>query len=208
MISLAVANADGTAAEISGNGVRIYGKFLLDRGEISGTECHIHTTIGQVRCEFAGNGVVHAAIGPCAVNPTAVALDLKSGKIFGYCARIGNPHFVIPLPRFPQKWQKLAEEIAVRHEFPNGTNVEFVKVADLSSIAVMVWERGVGRTPSCGTGAACCAAVCRKIFGLCDDVKVSMEGGAIRTAAMGSGVRIGGKIKFIASVSIGRRDDL
>ena len=194
-IALTIANRDGTAAEISGNGTRIYAKFLLDSGEISGNCCDIRTPSGKVRCEFGADEIVYATFGPCTVAVTPMEIKLRSCNISGYGASAGNPHFIVPVEGFPKNWRRLAAEIATNENFPNGVNIEFAKITGPNSMAVRIWERGVGRTLSCGSGAACCAEVFSKLFPVDGEIAISMEGGVLTVAAIGELLRVGGKVE-------------
>lgn len=196
--SLRIFNGDGTEAETSGNGTRILGKFLLDSGKISGPTCTIHTPCGDVRCAFECDGTVSTVLGPWHMNPLAVEFQLSCGKVSGYEVSIGNPHFVIPVDCFPEFWRQMAAEISTHERFPNGTNVEFVKKICPGTLAMVVWERGVGETLSCGSGAACAVAVYGKVFNFGDEVAVAMEGGTIFVRAVGNCMRIGGKVECCA----------
>ncbi len=106
-------------------------------------------------------------------------LALSSGKkISGIRVSVGNPHFVSLIPDFPVQWQKLGAEIQLQKVFSQGTNVEFVRVANPHEIESRFFERGVGETKSSGTGS-CASAVAAIASGLAQSpVKVSAPGGA------------------------------
>lgn len=108
---------------------------------------------------------------------------MKDGtSISGFDVSIGNPHFVIfadseNFSCFQRSWQTIGEEICVHSAFPNGTNVEFVRVIDTNTIAFRIYERGVGPTQSSGTGTSASAAASIKIRGLARTLTVIAEGG-------------------------------
>ncbi|MDR1436094.1 MAG: diaminopimelate epimerase [Puniceicoccales bacterium] len=194
-ISLRIANGDGTAAEMSGNGVRIYFKYLLDSELVTGKTCAIRAAGGTIRCELCGDGSIGALLGPCRIAPSPVSLFPPLGHISGRIVSVGNPHFVVAVERFPKNWQRLGSAICANKIFADaGTNVEFSKVTGCDSVELRVWERGVGRTKSCGSGAACAAALLAKSFSSPRAIAVSMEGGTLEAIPVGDCVRIVGKI--------------
>ncbi len=137
-------NADGTVAEMCGNGVRVYARYLVDAGLAPAGRLLLGTRRGVLTVEVPASGDVSVDMGPAVVgDPTdvdgtrAVTVDL------------GNPHAVVPVASV----SALGELRTARSDL----NVEYVEDLGPSAIAMRVHERGVGETRSCGTGA--CAAV-------------------------------------------------
>jgi diaminopimelate epimerase len=170
-------NADGSAAELSGNGVRCLGAFLLRRDPTSHDVVDLETVTGvrQVVMERDGVDAVGATVSMGAPNFTKAAIpmrgpawetflgqafDLGGGlRVTASAVSMGNPHLVLFVEEDPERYhvEHLGPALE-RHEwFPERTNVEFARVGDDATIDVRVWERGVGETLSCGTGA--CAVV-------------------------------------------------
>jgi len=159
-------NADGSQAEMCGNGVRTYVCYLLETGLASwpAGDLRVATRAGVVRCRRDDNGIA-VGLRPPRLGGATVA-GLHDRELAGTAVDCGNPHLVCPLP--PQ--EDLAALDLTRapgidgHLFPDGSNVEFTTVAapvdgaDLS-IRMRVYERGVGETLSCGSGAVAAAAV-------------------------------------------------
>jgi diaminopimelate epimerase len=192
---LTIGNADGSFAENSGNGTRIYARFLWDEGQIFVPSCTIVPPAGPIPCTVGSGDEVSALLAPCSAAPALTHLPLPA--VSGFRASAGNPHFVIPVKEFPSDWQRIAAAVAGGGAFPRGSNVEFAKMLNSGHIDVRVWERGVGRTKSCGSGAACCAATFFRHFSAAAQLTVSMEGGTLRTEIEGGGVRIGGPVTRI-----------
>jgi diaminopimelate epimerase len=196
--SLTIFNADGSAAENSGNGTRIFARYLWDEGVLDPKKpCILVPPSGPIRCTLHGDDTVGADLGQPAMGTTPLRLSIRNGSISGYVVSLGNPHFVAPVPSFPDHWEKIAKEIADQPIFQSGTNVELMKILDNRSIAMRVHERGVGRTSSCGSGAACAAAVAARFFAVDPQMVVTMEGGSLSVSVSVSGVHIRGPITRI-----------
>ena len=152
-------NADGSEAEISGNGTRCVAAYLCaERGRET---LHIRTGAGVRICTLtarSGNRYdFEIAMGKPEVQAEQV-LHISSGAIRGIPVSMGNPHYVILVDAFPAQWQQLAADIQREGKFPHGVNVEFVRVQDPHHLEARFYERGVGETQSSGTGSSASAA--------------------------------------------------
>jgi diaminopimelate epimerase len=190
---LKIYNPDGSEAEKSGNGLRIFSRYLWDRKLVGETEFTIQTAGGLVRSTmFAGGSSVQVEMGRVSflsakipvTGPEREVLNEQitaGGREFTFCAAtIGNPHCVLPLPEISEK---LAREFGPHLEthpfFPRRTNVQFMKVLDRANIQIEIWERGAGYTLASGSSSSAAAAVAHKL-GLCDrQISVHMPGGII-----------------------------
>jgi len=158
-IGARIFNADGSEAEISGNGTRCVAAYLcMERPR---EKFVISTGAGLKTCTLTGRSdrefEFEAGMGDAQVGE-AFSVRLASGEVHGIPVAVGNPHFVVFVSEFAPGWQSAAAEIGKRHDFRHGINVEFVKINDRSNIEVRFFERGVGETRSSGTGS-CAAAV-------------------------------------------------
>jgi diaminopimelate epimerase len=177
-------NADGSEAEMCGNGIRCVAKYIYERGLCSSPEVRIETAAGvkQVRV-FLERGKVHRArveMGWPVLRPAEIPTTLRalSGnpddpvidvpmEVSGVtlkvtCVSMGNPHAVIFVEELQDDWvQGLGPAIERSPYFPRRTNVEFIQVISPKEVRMRVWERGSGETLACGTGAAatCVAGV-------------------------------------------------
>jgi len=200
-----VLNADGSEAEMCGNGIRCVVKELHDRGGIARRELAIATGAGRLVCAIDDAGVTVAMgaprlargeipmTGPASERCIDQPLDGRPTT----CVSMGNPH-AIAFVTSRDEARRLAETAGpgVEHHawFPQRTNAEFAHVVSRSEIDLVVWERGVGITLACGTGA-CATAVAGAITGRTDhDVRVHLPGGdlAIAVAPDLSNVRMRG----------------
>ncbi len=172
-------NADGTEAEISGNGTRCVAAYLVSQGHAG--KLAIRTGAGVKHCELMAReencfefemdmGVPQIA--------APFSLQVAHGEVSGTPVSMGNPHFVVFVKEFGPGWQAEGVEIGRQHVFKHGVKVEFVRVKNRSEIEVRFYERGVGETQSSGTGS-CAAAVASVAAGRADSpVKVHAPGGA------------------------------
>ncbi|HYG99172.1 MAG TPA: diaminopimelate epimerase [Terriglobales bacterium] len=152
-------NADGSFAEVSGNGTRCVAAYVV--GETGKQVVSVRTDAGVKTCTLIkrdGNSFeFEAAMGEPEVGEQ-FSLKISSGEVQGTPVSMGNPHYVIFVRKFASGWQAEGAEISTHAKFEQGTNVEYVHVRDASNIAVRFYERGAGETKSSGTGS-CAAAV-------------------------------------------------
>ncbi len=162
-------NPDGSEAEMCGNGIRCFAKYLYDRKITKKHLIEVETKAGVVKPEISGNRIrvdmgmpllTRSDIPMLGKSESAIneTLTLKDSKARITAVSMGNPHaviFVNDLNTYPV--EKIGPEVENHPIFPNRTNVEFVEVINKGKLKVRVWERGVGETLACGTGA--CASL-------------------------------------------------
>ena len=163
-------NADGSLAEMCGNGARVFTAFLYDRGWIPAGPFTFATRSGRRSAERTADGRIAVGMGPAHVGPPSSAqvllVDGTAVTYAGTSVDVGNPHLVsvvdVPLHRLDlvRPPQYPAEQ------FPAGVNLEFVAVDGTGAVSMRVHERGVGETRSCGTGTVAVAAVQLRSRGL------------------------------------------
>jgi diaminopimelate epimerase len=157
-------NADGSIAEMCGNGIRVFVRFLLEQDLVSGSTVDIATRGGRRTAAVLPHGRIRVSMGPAAVGDRWVVVTTVDGADFkALTADVGNPHAV----SFVDDLDGLSLHTAPRwdpaEEFPNGVNLEFVRHLGPRHISMRVFERGVGETRSCGTGTVAAAAVARAL---------------------------------------------
>lgn len=192
---LRIFNPDGSEAEKSGNGLRIFSRFLWDQGLVRNPSFSIETPGGHVQSMIKENGhLITVAMGSVSfdsgkipVNVAGSPREVLNEKItildrdFSYCAAtIGNPHCVILLPEINADLaHRYGPHLETHPLFPRKTNVQFLKVHDRKNIQIEIWERGAGYTLASGSSSSASAAVAHRL-GLVDpDVTVHMPGGKI-----------------------------
>jgi diaminopimelate epimerase len=192
--TLRIFNPDGSEAEKSGNGLRIFARYLWEKSDKRQTRFSIITAGGPVGAEVneTGSSVTvemgqvsfHSSKIPVAGPPREVINEKMEidGETITYCAAtIGNPHCVILRDNVSADLaRRLGPFIERDSRFPNRTNVQFMEVLDRHNIRIEIWERGAGYTLASGSSSCAAAAVARRL-GLCDSkVTVHMPGGDIK----------------------------
>lgn len=196
--SMRIFNADGSEAEMCGNGIRCLAKYLYEVLGVCGDEIFIATAAGVKALSLAVEGGAvtevevdmgmpefNAAFLPPPRDPSRpgeVTVTLEGGEaIDAFCLSMGNPHCVLFVDDVAEAPVTRLGPLIEKHEsFPSRTNVEFVQVINADRLALRVWERGVGETMACGTGA-CAAVVAAVHSGRCGGrVEVRLPGGSLR----------------------------
>jgi len=171
-------NADGSEAEISGNGTRCVAADLASR--TGKTEIVIRTGAGPKTCHLVRReGALfefETAMGQPEIGGPVV-IETMWVRAAGTNVSMGNPHFVIFVDRFPDEWRREASVLQTQPVFPHGTNVEFVVVHGPNEIEIRLFERGVGETQSSGTGSCAAAAASIAAHKTSSPVRVVAPGG-------------------------------
>ncbi|MEX2256365.1 MAG: diaminopimelate epimerase [Acidimicrobiia bacterium] len=209
-------NADGGLAEMSGNGARCLAWVAVREGLARGDRLVVDTGGGrrELELERSGDTLLSASVdmGPVTFEPADIPLDAPSafdleatyhGTAYrGDAAGVGNPHLVL-LVDDPATARVTQHGPHLEHDerFPKGVNVEFIAPAEPDALRMRVWERGVGETLSCGTGACAAAAVAHRRGLVGDRVVVHVPGGDLRVA-LGDTVTLGGPVEHLFDVEI------
>ncbi len=197
-VEIRLINADGSAAEISGNGTRCVAAYICDR--LGKERISILTGAGLKICALTSRSgsefEFEIEMGEAAVQ-TEMALQVGGKEIRGVPVSMGNPHFVVFVADFPANWQVHAAEIQRQSYFPHGVNVEFVLPQGRHDAQSRFFERGVGETQSSGTGS-CAAAVAAIATGRAQSpVKVHAPGGTQTVRTVGSKVFLRGPARLV-----------
>ncbi len=190
---LRIFNPDGSEAEKSGNGLRIFARSIVDDGFTDKRQFTVETPGGVVHCDVSDDSsVVKVEMGTVSFDSTVIPVTGQprqvlneiieiDGQKLTYCgASVGNPHCVVlvenPSEQIARRFGPLIEHDS---RFPHRTNVQFMKVIDRANIRIEIWERGAGYTLASGSSSTAAAAVAHKL-GVCDkDISVHMPGGQI-----------------------------
>jgi diaminopimelate epimerase len=168
-------NPDGSEAELSGNGARIAAAWLAARAGVE--EVLLHTATRDVRARVGGE-VVCVELGWVEVGEIE-ALEVDGERLEFTPVSVGNPHAVIRREPDRADLLRLGPHVERHERFPGRTNVQLVRVDGPSELAVAVWERGAGETPSSGTSAVAAAAAA-VANGWCESpVTVRLPGGEL-----------------------------
>ncbi len=191
--ALRIFNPDGSEAEKSGNGLRIFSRYLWDNRLILADRFTIYTAGGIVKSQIQADGSnVTVEMGKVSFHSAQIPVGGKPREVinetitidhqdFSFCAAtIGNPHCVIICDEISAaETRKWGPQIENHPLFPNRTNVQFMKILDRANIQIEIWERGAGYTLASGSSSSAAAAVAHRL-GHCDsDIVVHMPGGNI-----------------------------
>ena len=202
-------NADGSVAEISGNGTRCVAAWMAhERGLTEGAVLRIETDAGVRECrivrENGSSYEIVSAMGVPRVQAGSVQLD-EGTVIAGAVVNTGNPHFVILVDSDEftvagRAWQSIGKEICFHADFPEQTNVEFVRVRSKGDIEIRIFERGVGPTSSSGTGTCATGSAAIARHGCESPLRVTAPGGPqmIEWQGVGSEILLTGPASLIA----------
>lgn len=173
-------NADGSMAEQCGNGLRCITKFIIDKGLSTRSYLRIGTAKGIQQAVLLPNGLVQVVMGKPTSLQGMTDLSVNERLIHSFSLSFGNPHTVIQVSDvMTAPVQKLGALLNQHSHFPLGVNVSFMQIASSTRMDLRVFERGVGETLACGSGA-CAAALAAYLQGLAADrVTVSLPGGEL-----------------------------
>lgn len=191
-------NADGSRAEMCGNGIRCVGKFVYDKGLTdkehitvvsAGKVKYLDLSVEREKGALEDRGTVKAVrvnMGSPVLEPALIPVVAEGGKAVDVpiqvdgreyrmtCVSMGNPHAVIFTREVAgMDLEKIGPKFENHERFPKRTNTEFVEIIDRQTVFMRVWERGTGETLACGTG--CCAAVVAGVLNSLTDDKVTVR---------------------------------
>jgi diaminopimelate epimerase len=182
-------NADGNEVEQCGNGARCFARFVHDQGLTDKSDIRVETAAGPIHLFIESDGKVRVAMGRPQWEPAAIpfiaptradryAISAHGRTVEIGAVSMGNPHAVMRVEAVSAAPVATLGPLLERHErFPQRTNVGFMEIMDRDHIRLRVFERGVGETLACGTGA-CAAVAVGRIQGLLDtSVRVDLPGG-------------------------------
>lgn len=179
-------NQDGTEAEMCGNGIRCFAKYICDNRLTEKQEMKIETLAG-IKSAYIRKSKINNDIREITIDmgqakyEQQLKLKILEKELEVYCISIGNPHAIVfceDVEKVPIS--EIGSLIENDEHFPEKTNVEFIQVLGNASIKMRVWERGVGETYACGTGACAVATLCHKLRFTKSDAIVYLKGGELK----------------------------
>jgi len=202
-------NADGSEAEISGNGIRCLGQALLRQDGRNEGDLRIETAGGvrqlrSIRGSAETEIWIQVDMGAATAGPALGPLSQAYPALHRGTFNIGNPHLVLVLESEGQLRQLDLAGVGqhLESEYAEGINVEFVYVHSTDHMQLLVWERGAGVTEACGSGATVAAAAAHSLGLVGEQVRVSMPGGDAQVAISDSTLLLTGPSVFIAEVTV------
>lgn len=213
-INLRIFNPDGSEAEKSGNGIRIFSKYLIDAGYITRKNFYVNTIVGEVDVEvleyepvlikidmgtvtFISSDIPVTGKEREVINET---LEIKGIPYKITCLSIGNPHCVIPLEEISgKKVKEIGPIIENNILFPNRINVQLLKIIDRKNINIEIWERGAGYTLASGSSSCAAASAAHKLGMVDRNIRVNMPGGFLDIEIEENGhVQMIGPVSYVA----------
>lgn len=212
-----IINPDGSKAEKSGNGLRIYARYLFDIKRVGHEPFLVNTLGGQVSCEVTeGAHQIIVDMGQAKFTPSALPAHVEGEAMLDQplvvgghdlnatLVSMGNPHCVVRVEQLDlalvHQLGPLIETLAI---FPKRTNVQFVEVIDRANISIGIWERGAGYTLASGSSSCAAASAMRKLGLVDDNVTVTMPGGQLAIAFSGDFmVNMRGPVQKIADITL------
>lgn len=186
-------NSDGTTAQMCGNGMRCFAKYVYDKKLVDKKEFSVKTLAGVIRPEIQDNGNVKVNMGTPILEDAKIpfngerTVQIRDKQFNLTPVSMGNPHCIIFTEEDPMYLAKnYGPDMEIHPYFPEKTNTEFVKVISKNEIDMRVYERGCGITLACGTGA-CASVVACVLNNLTESkVKVNLLGGAVNVEWCGT----------------------
>ena len=188
--SYRIYNADGGEVEQCGNGARCVARYLHDRGSI-GRDAILETAAGLIAVYIEDNSWVTVDMGAPRLEPNQIPfvapmrapsyqVALDDAEVEVMAISMGNPHAVLRIDDIDTApVTRLGPRLETHPRFPNRTNVGFMQIVDRTTLRLRVFERGVGETQACGSGA-CAAVVAGRVRGWLDErVEVELSGGSL-----------------------------
>lgn len=192
-------NSDGSIAEMCGNGIRCFAKYVFEKHLTTKKEFTVKTLAGIIGIKINEDGTVTVNMGKPVFEPEKIPVKTEISPVLGQkitagnrefifnAVSMGNPHCVIFEPKDTENLAlEYGKKIEFANIFPKKTNVEFVQVISRNEIKIDVWERGCGITKACGTGA--CASVVAAILNNLtnNEVVANLPGGQLKIKWDGS----------------------
>ncbi|MCU0915033.1 MAG: diaminopimelate epimerase [Planctomycetes bacterium] len=195
MPTLRIFNPDGSEAEKSGNGLRIFAKYLFEKKYVTSRSFQIKTLGGivDVQVQDQTAGLIRINMGKVTFVSDEIPvtgprrevvnepLDINGTEYRVTCLSIGNPHCVIPMQKVGEETARALGPFVENHKmFPHRINMQIVRVIDRANIDIRIWERGAGYTLASGSSSCAAAAASHRLGFVDHDVTVHMPGGTLR----------------------------
>lgn len=213
-ISFQIFNPDGSEAEKSGNGIRIFALYVHDQEYIKENQFELYTKGGIVGIDILDlkSILIKVAMGEYSFLSEKIPMNLASKEVLNHeinllgekelisCVNIGNPHCVLFKKNVTEDLAKKLGPLLENHElFPNKTNVQFVQILDRANIKIEIWERGAGYTLASGTSSSAASCVAHKLDFVDKNITVHMKGGNVKVEIVDEELFLTGNVARISS---------
>ena len=185
-------NADGRPAEMCGNGLRCVARLAYDRGWVEGEVFTVITAVGAREARIGPEVTVQLGV------PQGQDISVLVGGITARPIDLGNPHAVVFVDDPGEtSVDELGPRLGTDQSFPDGANIEFATVRSANLIELRVWERGVGETLACGSGAAAAVAVANRMGDVGQETRVRLPGGELLVTLDDRGAWLTGPANYV-----------
>ena len=200
--TMIIFNADGGEAEMCGNGIRCAARYYFEKVNGTSIDFSIETAAGIRKVRYLGDDIAINMGLPrfSSGSPESIGeeLSIDDQKITFYRVSMGNPHCVVFKHVFTDTMVRTLGPAIENHErFPDRTNVEFADIVSRNTIRIRVWERGVGETEACGTGAAAVFAAAFRLNLVDSSAKLILEGGVLDFEYSGGDIVMRGGAEYV-----------
>ena len=218
-LSFQIFNPDGSEAEKSGNGIRIFALYVHDQGYIKESKFDLYTKGGKVVINILDlkSNLIKVAMGPYSFLSEKIPTNIDSKEVLNHeihllgekevisCVNIGNPHCVLIKKNVTEDLaRKLGPLLETHKLFPNKINVQFVQILDRANIKIEIWERGAGYTLASGTSSSAASCVSHKLDFVDKNVTVHMKGGKVDVEIVNEEIFLTGEVARILSGSFAK----
>ncbi len=194
-INMEYFNADGSPAELCLNGVRCSARFAFDRNLVDSNIIFINTPSGTIETEVHSDNTVTSSMD---LSNNAPISEYSINGFTGHYINLGNPHFVIETDDISKiNIDTIGSEMQRVEKFPSGVNVEFFNKIDNQNISARVYERGVGETQSCGSGAIAMYIVINKLNNIYSNLGIRYPGGKLVVRSNNNVVQLSGEVIYL-----------
>jgi diaminopimelate epimerase len=207
-LGVRIFNPDGSEAEKSGNGLRIFAKWLYDTGRAPGSKFVIDTRGGDAAVEIFDAGGRAAEVSVDMGRPTFRAdltvLDVGGERLQVVAVSLGNPHCVMLRKTLDvAELRRLGPLVEHHPAFPNRTNVQLARVPARERVELLIWERGAGETQASGSSSCAVVAACHRLGLVDQDVTAAMPGGDLHVHVEPDGsLLLRGPVEEVATITL------
>ena len=217
--SFQIFNPDGSEAEKSGNGIRIFALYVHDQGYIKKSKFDLYTKGGKVVINILDlkSNLIKVAMGQYSFLSEKIPMNIDSKEVLNHeinllgekevinCVNIGNPHCVLIKKKVTEDLAKKLGPLLETHKlFPNKINVQFVQILDRANIKIEIWERGAGYTLASGTSSSAASCIAHKLDFIDKNVTVHMKGGKVNVEIVDKELFLTGEVARISSGSFAK----
>lgn len=205
-------NPDGSEAEKSGNGLRIFSRYLFENNYVDGKKFDIETAGGVVKVEIKDDrgGLIKINMGGVTFDSEKIPVDGAKREVVNEklsiggeeyevtCLSVGNPHCVIVMDEVSEEKARQLGPVVENHgNFPNRINLQLVKVVDSETLDIRIWERGAGYTLASGSSSCAAMSAANKLGLVGDKVNVQMPGGELLIEIDGGEIYMTGPVEWV-----------